>query len=80
MVDFGNMVLSAATSRSRSTSPRGSPGSARPRSRAASTPATLFGIADRLASASPGDRNPTARVGFNRDLFPRDEFGTPVGW
>jgi len=42
--------------------------------------ATLFGIADRLSSASPGDRNPTARVGFNRDLFPRDEFGTPVGW
>jgi spermidine synthase len=41
---------------------------------------TLSGIEDRLASASPGDRNPTARVGFNRDLFPRDEFGTPVGW
>ena len=41
---------------------------------------TLFGIADRLSSASPGDRNPTARIGFNRDLFPRDEFGTPVGW
>ena len=41
---------------------------------------TLAGIAERLASGSTGDRNPTARVGFNRDLFPRDEFGTPVGW
>jgi spermidine synthase len=41
---------------------------------------TLAGIADRLASAKPGDRNPKARVGFNRDLFPRDEFGTPAGW
>jgi hypothetical protein len=41
---------------------------------------TLAGIAERLDSAAPGDRNPKARVGFDRDLFPRDEFGTPVGW
>ena len=69
VVDFGNMV-SAAIRRSRSTSPRGSPGSARPRSRAASTPHTLAGIADRLASASPGDRNPTARVGLQPRPLP----------
>jgi spermidine synthase len=41
---------------------------------------TLAGISERLAAAAPGARNPTARVGFNRDLFPRDEFGTPAGW
>jgi hypothetical protein len=38
------------------------------------------GISERLAGVAPGVRNPTARVGFNRDLFPRDEFGTPAGW
>jgi spermidine synthase len=43
-------------------------------------PDTLEGIAERLASARPGDRNPRARVGFDYDLFPRDEFGTPAGW
>jgi hypothetical protein len=41
---------------------------------------TLAGINERLAAAAPGARNPRARVGFNRDLFPRDEFGTPAGW
>ena len=41
---------------------------------------SLAGISERLAGAAPGARNPTARVGFNRDLFPRDEFGTPAGW
>jgi len=41
---------------------------------------TLEGIGERLAAAAPGARNPKARVGFNRDLFPRDEFGTPAGW
>jgi spermidine synthase len=41
---------------------------------------TLEGIRDRLQDARPAWRNPTARVGFNRDLFPRDEFGTPAGW
>jgi len=40
----------------------------------------LAGIAARLAEVEPGVRNPTARVGFNYDLFPRDEFGTPPGW
>jgi spermidine synthase len=43
-------------------------------------PEALAGISARLAAAAPGRRNPTARVGFNRDLFPRDEFGTPAGW
>jgi spermidine synthase len=43
-------------------------------------PETLEAIASKLATAEPGARNPTARVGFNRDLFPRDEFGTPAGW
>jgi predicted membrane-bound spermidine synthase len=38
------------------------------------------GISERLAGVAPGARNPTARVGFDRDLFPRDEFGTPAGW
>ncbi len=41
---------------------------------------SLAGISERLAGVAPGGRNPTARVGFNRDLFPRDEFGTPAGW
>jgi SAM-dependent methyltransferase len=41
---------------------------------------SLAGISERLAGFVPGARNPTARVGFNRDLFPRDEFGTPAGW
>jgi hypothetical protein len=41
---------------------------------------TREGIRDRLNDARPAWRNPTARVGFNRDLFPRDEFGTPAGW
>jgi len=41
---------------------------------------TLAGIEERLVSAAPGDRNPTPRGGFDRDLFPRDEFGTPLGW
>jgi spermidine synthase len=41
---------------------------------------SLAGISARLAAATPGGRNPTARVGFDRDLFPRDEFGTPAGW
>ncbi len=40
----------------------------------------LAGISARLEAAAPGDRNPRPRVGFNRDLFPRDEFGTPAGW
>jgi spermidine synthase/uncharacterized membrane protein YecN with MAPEG domain len=43
-------------------------------------PETLEAIAAKLASVEPGARNPKARVGFNRDLFPRDEFGTPAGW
>ncbi len=43
-------------------------------------PETLEAIAAKLASVEPGLRNPKARVGFNRDLFPRDEFGTPAGW
>jgi predicted membrane-bound spermidine synthase len=41
---------------------------------------TIEGIRDRLNDAHAARRNPTARVGFNRDLFPRDEFGTPAGW
>jgi len=41
---------------------------------------TLAGIEERLVSAAPGDRNPAARIGIDRDLFPRDEFGTPAGW
>jgi predicted membrane-bound spermidine synthase len=43
-------------------------------------PESLAGISARLAAATAGARNPTARVGFDRDLFPRDEFGTPAGW
>jgi len=41
---------------------------------------TIGGIRDRLNDAHPARRNPTARVGLNHDLFPRDEFGTPAGW
>jgi predicted membrane-bound spermidine synthase len=41
---------------------------------------SLEGISARLAAVVPGHRNPAARVGFNHDLFPRDEFGTPAGW
>jgi spermidine synthase len=41
---------------------------------------TIEGIRDRLNDAHAARRNPTARVGFNHDLFPRDEFGTPAGW
>jgi len=39
---------------------------------------TIEGIRDRLFDAHPARRNPTARVGLNHDLFPRDEFGTPA--
>jgi predicted membrane-bound spermidine synthase len=41
---------------------------------------TIEGIRSRLREAVPARRNPGARVGLNRDLFPRDEFGTPAGW
>ena len=80
VVDFGNMVVGSnqeipidvAAWQARLRAPGG---------RAPLRRRDALGIADRLASARrPGDRNPTARVGFNRDLFPRDEFGTPVGW
>jgi spermidine synthase len=37
------------------------------------------GISIRLHEARPARRNPAARVGLNRDLFPRDEFATPAG-
>ena len=40
----------------------------------------LAGIRARLDEARPARRNPEARIGLNRDLFPRDEFGTPAGW
>ena len=39
---------------------------------------TLEGIRARLHEALPARRNPGALVGLNRDLFPRDEFGTPA--
>ncbi len=39
----------------------------------------IEGISARLHEARPAWRNPTARVGLNRDLFPRDEFSTPAG-
>jgi SAM-dependent methyltransferase len=38
------------------------------------------GIRHRLRDARPATRNPQARIGLNRDLFPRDEFATPAGW
>jgi hypothetical protein len=41
---------------------------------------SLEAIRERLAAVERGVRNPVARVGFNRDLFPRDEFGTPASW
>jgi spermidine synthase len=40
---------------------------------------TINGICIRLHEARPARRNPTARVGLNHDLFPRDEFATPAG-
>jgi predicted membrane-bound spermidine synthase len=40
----------------------------------------LEGIRARLYEGHPARRNPGARIGLNRDLFPRDEFGTPAGW
>jgi len=40
----------------------------------------ILGIRERLREARPLRRNPAARVGLNRDLFPRDEFSTPAGW
>lgn len=42
-------------------------------------PATIEGIRARLREAVPARRNPGARVGLNRDLFPRDEYSTPAG-
>jgi len=38
------------------------------------------GIRERFFEGRPLRRNPGARIGLNRDLFPRDEFGTPAGW
>jgi spermidine synthase len=38
----------------------------------------IEGIRTRLHEAEPARRNPTARIGLNRDLFPRDEFATPA--
>jgi spermidine synthase len=35
-------------------------------------------IRERLGEGRPAHRNPNARVGLNRDLFPRDEFATPA--
>lgn len=52
----------------------------RPEVAARFDPETLQGIRERLREAVPAHRNPAARVGLNRDLFPRDEFGTPAGW
>jgi spermidine synthase len=43
-------------------------------------PEALEGIRTRLHEARPARRNPAARVGLDRDLFPRDEFSTPAGW
>ncbi|HSD26491.1 MAG TPA: fused MFS/spermidine synthase [Vicinamibacteria bacterium] len=43
-------------------------------------PETIAGIRARLRDAVPARRNPGARIGLNRDLFPRDEFATPAGW
>jgi spermidine synthase len=42
-------------------------------------PATIEAVRARLQEAVPARRNPAARVGLNRDLFPRDEFATPAG-
>ena len=41
-------------------------------------PEVREGIRARLREARPAHRNPTARVGLNRDLFPRDELSTPA--
>lgn len=41
-------------------------------------PETIEGIRARLGEAVPARRNPGARVGLNRDLFPRDEYSTPA--
>jgi hypothetical protein len=35
-------------------------------------------IHERLGEGRPARRNPDARIGLNRDLFPRDEFATPA--
>jgi spermidine synthase len=78
-LDFGNMVVGSneplridpATWEARLM---------RPRVARRFDASTLDGIRDRLNDAQPARRNPTARVGFNHDLFPRDEFGTPAGW
>jgi SAM-dependent methyltransferase len=40
--------------------------------------AAIAGIRARLSEGVPARRNPGARIGLNRDLFPRDEFGTPA--
>ncbi len=79
VLDFGNMVIGSneaipldlAAWEAR----LDSPGVAR-----RFEPDVLEAIRARLAAVEPGVRNPPARVGFNRDLFPRDEFGTPAGW
>jgi spermidine synthase len=79
VLDFGNMVVGSnqpiALDVAAWEARLGSPAVAR-RFDAES----LSGIRERLRAAVPGARNPTARVGFNRDLFPRDELGTPAGW
>jgi predicted membrane-bound spermidine synthase len=41
-------------------------------------PAAMDGIRARLREAVPARRNPDARIGLNRDLFPRDEYSTPA--
>jgi spermidine synthase len=79
VVDFGNMVVGS----NQEIALDSAAWLARLRAPAVASrfdPDTLEGIAERLASARPGDRNPRARVGFDYDLFPRDEFGTPAGW
>jgi SAM-dependent methyltransferase len=41
-------------------------------------PEVVAGILDRLGEARPPWGNPASRRGLNLDLFPRDEFSTPV--
>ena len=41
---------------------------------------SLAGIRARLERGGAWTAQPAGPVGFNRDLFPRDEFGTPAGW
>jgi hypothetical protein len=41
-------------------------------------PEVAAGILDRLKEARPPWGNPASRRGLNLDLFPRDEFSTPV--